>query len=151
MAPMLHHHKRSAWSGITIPYKYLTILACIILVMATIGMISQAKQPGQEVLFIIPAGNARREAAGQTALMLPKTITLTLGERDTLRVRNEDGFVARIGGIKLNPGQQYTQRFMRAGTYDMMCATLFHQDQIQIIVVDRRTIFQQLIDRWWNV
>jgi hypothetical protein len=62
-------------------------------------------------------------------------------------VINEDSFVTRIGGFKLDPGQQYTQRFGRVGSYELICSTLFHTDAITIEVVERRNPLERLIDR----
>lgn len=122
----------------------------VVLAIALVGglVVARASSSPQdhEVRFIIPAGASRREASGEQIIMLPKTITLTLGLRDTLIVRNEDDFATRISGFKLSPGQQFVQRFRRVGSYEFVCATLFHTDQFTIVVVDWRTAAEQLID-----
>ncbi|GAB4109818.1 MAG: hypothetical protein Fur005_07930 [Roseiflexaceae bacterium] len=127
--------------------RYCWVLLFIVWGVGLLWSIRPPDGSDRQVRFVIPAGNARREAAGQAALMLPKRITLTLGQRDTLVVRNEDGFVTRIGGFKLDPGQQYTRRFGRVGSYELICSTLFHTDAITIEVVDRRNLLEQFIDR----
>lgn len=119
------------------------MVAGLLTLAAAAGLAPGQAPQDREVRFIIPAGNARREASGQTALMPPKLITLSVGGRDTLVIRNEDAFVTRIAGVALAPGQQYTQRFVRAGAYEMVCATLFHDDQFTVVVVDRRSALER--------
>jgi hypothetical protein len=121
------------------------VIVGLFALLALAGLAQGRAPQDREVRFIIPAGNARREASGQTALMLPKLITLSVGGRDTLVIRNEDAFVTRIAGVALAPGQQYTQRFVRAGTYEMVCATLFHDDRFTVVIVDRRTGLERLV------
>lgn len=99
-----------------------------------------------QVVLTIPAGATRREAAGQPGVELPKAITLTLGLRDTLIIRNEDAFVARVGPFRMEPGQQYAQRFRRPGAVNLLCTTLYHADTIQVVVVDRRNPLQRWAD-----
>lgn len=121
------------------------VVVGLLMLVAAVGLAQGGEPQDREVRFVIPAGNARREASGQTALMPPKLITLSIGGRDTLVIRNEDAFVTRIAGVALAPGQQYTQRFVRAGTYEMVCATLFHDDRFTVVVVDRRTGLERLV------
>lgn len=122
------------------------VIVGLLVLVALVGLGQGGEPQDREVRFVIPAGNARREASGQTALMPPKLITLSVGRRDTLVIRNEDAFVTRIAGVALAPGQQYRQRFTRARTYEMLCATLFHDDRFTVVVVDRRTGLERLAD-----
>jgi hypothetical protein len=87
-----------------------------------------------EVLFIIPKGTAILQASGKDGPMLPKTMILTLGALDTLVIRNEDDFPARIGPFKLDSGQRYRQRFRMPGETQLICATRYHEEQVTIWV-----------------
>lgn len=119
--------------------KKLLLLAGLFLLMALAAGLALLQPPdpsARMVVFIIPEGAAARESRGFPAANLPKAITLTLGAMDTLSIRNEDGFVARVGPFKLEPGQSFTQQYDRPGTYELICTTIYHVENMQITVIE---------------
>lgn len=96
----------------------------------------QSRASAHEVLFIIPKGTAALQASGKDDLMLPKRIMLYVGERDTLIIRNEDDFPVRVGPFKLEAGQQYRQRFRAPGQTSLVCTTMYHEEQMDILVAN---------------
>jgi len=87
-----------------------------------------------EVVIIIPKGTAIQQANGTDGPMLPKTMILTIGLRDTLVIRNDDDFPARIGPFKLDSGQHYRQQFHTPGQIQLVCSTMYHEEQVSILV-----------------
>ncbi len=90
------------------------------------------------VLIIVPKGSAFLQASGSDAPMLPQLLTLRVGELDTLVIRNDDHFPVRVGPIRLAQGQQYRQRFRAAGDVQLICATMYHKEQIIVRVLPLR-------------
>lgn len=70
--------------------------------------------------------------------MLPQLMTLRVGELDTLVIRNDDDFPVRVGPMRLERGQQYRQRFRTAGDVQLVCATMYHQEQVTVRVLPLR-------------
>ena len=62
-----------------------------------------------EFLYIISKVTAYLQATEQEISMLPKLIIFTVGDLDTLVIRNDDDFSANIGPFKLATGWQYHQ------------------------------------------
>ncbi len=100
---------------------------------------------GHEVLFIIPRGTASLQANGKDDLMLPRQIMLYVGERDTLVIRNEDDFPVRIGPFKLEAGQHYRQRFRAPGKFSLVCTTMYHEEQMDILVSDGPNLVHRML------
>jgi hypothetical protein len=93
----------------------------------------QWREVGRQAIYVIPPGAVSEQGSGEHAPVLPETITLTLGVRDTLVIRNEDSAPVEVGGIVIGPGQQYTQRYHNAGTFDLVC-TLHVSERMRVIV-----------------
>lgn len=98
-----------------------------------------------EITFLIPPGTAIRQANGKDDLMLPKQIWLIAGEHDTLIIRNLDAFPVRIGPFKLEAGQQYRQRFRKEGEVQLVCTTMYHEEQMQIVVMETKDPLRKLL------
>lgn len=86
-----------------------------------------------EVLFIVPKGTVIRQANGD-GMMVPQRITLTIGKRDTLIIRNDDVWPAQIGPFRLQPGQRIIQRFRTPGMVEFECSTMYHTEQLTVMV-----------------
>jgi hypothetical protein len=76
--------------------------------------------------------------------MLPKQIWLVAGEHDTLIIRNLDDFPVRVGPFKLEAGQQYRQRFRNVGEVQLVCTTMYHEEQMKILVMETKDPLRKL-------
>jgi hypothetical protein len=56
------------------------------------------------------------------AVEFPPEIRFARGEVAAITIRNEDYLAYRVGPFVVGPGQTYTQRFPRPGTYVFDCA-----------------------------
>jgi len=99
-----------------------------------------------EITFIVPPGTAVLQANGKDDLMLPKQIGLVAGEYDTLIIRNLDSFPVRIGPFKLEAGQQYRQRFRNAGEVQLICTTMYHEEQMKIVVMETKDPLRKVLN-----
>ncbi len=97
-----------------------------------------------EIIFIVPPGTAVLQANGKDDLMLPRQIWLVAGEYDTLIIRNLDAFPVRVGPFKLEAGQQYRQRFRNEGEVKLVCTTMYHEEQMQIVVMETKDPLRKL-------
>jgi hypothetical protein len=114
------------------------VLAVIGLGAAKVGAVWQfeLKHPDEhEILVIVPKGTAILQANGKDSLMVPRTLWLTVGDMDTLVIRNEDDFTLAVGPFRLGPNQQYRQRFRAPGVYKLVCSTMYHEDEVVITVL----------------
>ncbi len=84
-------------------------------------------------VFVIPQGTVARQAAGEQVSVLPETIRLKLGEKDTLVIRNDDSQPVQIGPFKIGPGQRYEQQYYNRGTFDLVC-TLHASQNLKIVI-----------------
>lgn len=98
-----------------------------------------------EITFIVPPGTAVLQANGKDDLMLPTQIWLVAGEHDTLIIRNLDDFPVRVGPFKLEAGQQYRQRFRSAGEVQLVCTTMYHEEQMKILVMETKDPLRKLL------
>lgn len=114
------------------------VLAVLGLGAAKVGAVWQfeLKHPDEhEFLVIVPKGTAVLQANGKDSLMVPRTLWLTVGDMDTLVIRNEDDFTLAVGPFRLGPNQQYRQRFRAPGVYKLVCSTMYHEDEVVITVL----------------
>ncbi len=113
-------------------------LALGALVLAALGAagwwLLQPSLEARQLVYSVPAGTAARIAAGEPVAVLPETITLTLGRRDILVIRNDDSEPVQIGPFKVEPGQRYTQQYYNRGSYDLICSV--HRSQRLRIIVE---------------
>jgi len=72
-------------------------------------------------LFEIPRGTWERRMKGDTASVLPERITLTLGVRDVLLLRNSDTVPQMFGPVLIMPGQDFRLPFAQAGEHPFDC------------------------------
>ena len=92
----------------------------------------------RDALFEIPAGTyARRMATGTAGddkiEILPDTIRLTLGLKDTLLLKNLDEVPQVFGPVVIMPGQSFRLPFEVASTYSFAC-TAHASGQMSVIV-----------------
>lgn len=75
----------------------------------------------REQLFEIPKGTWERRMKGDQASILPERITLTLGLRDVLLLRNSDTVPQIFGPVLIMPGQDFRLPFAQAGEHPFDC------------------------------
>ncbi|MFN3973784.1 MAG: hypothetical protein ACK4K2_00685 [Dehalococcoidia bacterium] len=85
------------------------------------------QQVGREVRVVVPQGTAerlRRMEDFPVYVEFPAELTMLVGERDTLVLRNEDVVAHWIGPFKVPSGQTLTYRFQHPGVYQYVCSFL---------------------------
>lgn len=92
----------------------------------------QASSPEQ--LFEIPKGTWERRMKGDTTSILPERITLTLGVRDVLLLRNSDTVPQVFGPVLIMPGQDFRLPFAQAGEHPFDCTA--HASGRMTVVVE---------------
>jgi hypothetical protein len=79
-------------------------------------------EPGsRDQLFEIPKGSWERRMKGDKTNILPERITLTLGVRDVLLLRNSDTVPQMFGPVLIMPGQDFRLPFAQAGEHPFDC------------------------------
>lgn len=96
-----------------------------------------SRQATRELVYVVPAGTTAKLGAGQAVNVLPNTVELQIGVRDTLVIRNEDVFPIDVGGVRINTGQSYVQQFTVPGTFDLVCS-VHTSDKIRVVVKPAR-------------
>ena len=92
----------------------------------------QAGSPEQ--LFEIPKGTWERRMKGDKSSILPERITLTLGVRDVLLLRNSDTVPQVFGPVLIMPGQDFRLPFAQAGEHPFDCTA--HASGRMTVVVE---------------
>jgi hypothetical protein len=75
----------------------------------------------RDQLFEIPEGSWERRMKGDKTNILPERITLTLGVRDVLLLRNSDTVPQMFGPVLIMPGQDFRLPFAQAGEHPFDC------------------------------
>jgi hypothetical protein len=91
----------------------------------------------RELVYVVPEGTSAKLNAGQVVAVLPNQVELVIGAQDTLVIRNADSAPIEVGGVKIQPGQQYKQQFTRPGTFDLVCS-VHDSDRIRVVVLPPR-------------
>lgn len=89
--------------------------------------------PSRDYLFEIPKGTWARRMAGEKIDILPSTITLTLGVRDVLLLRNSDTVPQIFGPVLIMPGQDFRLPFAQISENQFDC-TAHASGQMSVIV-----------------
>ena len=76
----------------------------------------------RDYLFEIPKGTWARRMAGEKIEILPSTVTLTLGVRDVLLLRNSDTVPQIFGPVLIMPGQDFRLPFAQASENQFDCS-----------------------------
>jgi hypothetical protein len=107
-----------------------TCLALAALAWAACAPISA---PSRDYLFEIPKGTWARRMAGEKIDILPSTVTLTLGVRDVLLLRNSDTVPQIFGPVLIMPGQDFRLPFAQVSENQFDC-TAHASGQMSVIV-----------------
>lgn len=89
----------------------------------------------RDQLFEIPKGTWERRMKGDKTSILPERITLTLGVRDVLLLRNSDTVPQIFGPVLIMPGQDFRLPFAQAGEHPFDC-TAHASGKMTVLVVD---------------
>ncbi|MGH8854530.1 MAG: hypothetical protein ACREWI_09655 [Telluria sp.] len=89
----------------------------------------------RDQLFEIPQGTWERRMKGDKSSILPEQITLTLGLRDVLLLRNSDTVPQMFGPVLIMPGQDFRLPFAQAGEHPFDC-TAHASGKMTVLVVE---------------
>jgi hypothetical protein len=89
----------------------------------------------RDQLFEIPKGTWERRMKGINTSILPEQITLTLGVRDVLLLRNSDTVPQMFGPVLIMPGQDFRLPFAQAGEHPFDC-TAHASGKMTVFVVE---------------
>lgn len=109
------------------------LIVCLLLGALAGCALAGPDAEARQLVFVIPPGTVARQAAGEQVSILPDTITLTLGQRDTLVIRNDDSQPVQIGPFKIAPGQRFEQQYFNRGTFDLVC-TLHQTQRLKVVI-----------------
>ncbi len=89
----------------------------------------------RDLLFEIPKGTWDRRMKGDKSSILPEQLTLMLGVRDVLLLRNSDTVPQMFGPVLIMPGQDFRLPFAQAGEHPFDC-TAHASGRMTVLVVD---------------
>jgi hypothetical protein len=92
------------------------------------------REDQREQLFEIPKGTWERRMKGDKTSILPERITLTLGVRDVLLLRNSDSVPQVFGPVLIMPGQDFRLPFAQSGEHPFDCTA--HASGRMTVVVE---------------
>jgi plastocyanin len=90
-----------------------------LLVLALLALNLRAPA-GEEVVIEVPLGTAARIAAGEDVVLLPGTLSVSVG--DTLEIRNLDVTAHEVGPYQVAAGQTLRQTFTEPATIHGTCS-----------------------------
>ncbi len=110
----------------------------VLLIAATLALLAWAaiapvSAPSRDYLFEIPKGTWERRMAGEKIEILPSTVTLTLGVRDVLLLRNSDTVPQVFGPVLIMPGQDFRLPFGQVSENQFDC-TAHASGQMTVVV-----------------
>lgn len=112
----------------------LTAMAGVMLAAALIPV----RVESRDALFEIPRGTWEMRRAGVDADVLPSEISLVLGLRDVLVLKNLDNVPQIFGPTLIMPGQSFRLPFNVASEYQFEC-TAHTSGQMKVIVAEGPT------------
>ena len=98
-------------------------IGAVLALLAALAWAAFAPLPAsaRDQLFEIPKGTWERRMKGDQAAILPEQVTLTLGVRDVLLLRNSDTVPQMFGPVLIMPGQDFRLPFAQAGEHPFDC------------------------------
>jgi hypothetical protein len=108
------------------------VMVPVLVLLAWAGF-APIELPSREALFEIPRGTYARRMAGNPVEILPSRITLTLGVRDVLLLRNLDEVPQQFGPTIMMPGQSFSLAFEVASENQFAC-TAHASGQLTVVV-----------------
>ncbi len=113
-----------------IKLPYILLFVANGLVLLSLVLFMTYYESWRTVTYTIPRG----VEAGETTVVIPDEIVLTVGVKDTLVIENQDKVIHSFGPFIISPESTFTQRFRRPVVYDAVCT--FHEDQQLRLVVN---------------
>ena len=116
--------------------KRIGIVLLLAILAAPLGWAAFAPvtAPSRESLFEIPKGTWERRMKGDKTSTLPERVTLMLGVRDVLLLRNRDTVPQMFGPVLIMPGQDFRLPFGQAGEHPFDCTA--HASGTMTVVVE---------------
>lgn len=113
------------------------LLALMVLLMAVQAFAWHYQETSTDggIAYVIPLGASAALANPEmdSAIAIPTRIVFAAGDPAILTIRNEDTEPNRAGPWELGPGQTYTVRFDKPGTYEYTC-TMNPAESVTVIV-----------------
>jgi hypothetical protein len=102
-------------------------VVAIAALMSAIGFAASQYDPapqGKGLQFVIPSGASAMVdlPAIDSAIEIPTTIVFKADEPAILSITNQDAVANRAGPWVIGPGQTYTAKFDKPGTYEYVCS-----------------------------
>lgn len=101
----------------------MTVVTLLVSVYAAMAPIAQASR---EHVLDITHGTQARRSAGDISGALPLTVSLTVGVRDVLHIKNNDVTPHFFGALALAPGEAIKVPFDQPGTREVASSAHFH-------------------------
>lgn len=113
----------------------LILLTALLSVVYVVANRHDAAEAEKGLVFVIPNGaSANVEVPTvDSAIVIPTQITFAAGEPAVLSIRNDDSVANRAGPWVIGPGQTYTAKFDKPGTYEYVC-TVDASESVTIVV-----------------
>ena len=99
----------------------IAMVAALVAALLAWAAFAPLQASSREQLFEIPKGTWERRMHGDKTSILPEQITLTLGVRDVLLLRNSDTVPQIFGPVLIMPGQDFRLPFGQAGEHPFDC------------------------------
>ncbi len=84
-------------------------------------------EQNRTITFIILAGTHQQLESGQNSVTFPDEVTMTLGLKDTIVIKNRDNVIHSFGPFVVGPNSILTKLFEVPITYKGACT--FHQER----------------------
>lgn len=99
----------------------IALIAALLAASLAWAAFAPLQSASRDQLFEIPKGTWERRMKGDKTTILPEQITLTLGLRDVLLLRNSDTVPQMFGPVLIMPGQDFRLPFAQAGEHPFDC------------------------------
>lgn len=99
----------------------IAVIAALLAALLAWAAFAPLQSASRDQLFEIPKGTWERRMKGDQTTILPEHITLTLGLRDVLLLRNSDTVPQMFGPVLIMPGQDFRLPFAQAGEHPFDC------------------------------
>lgn len=121
------HRKRSRGRVYRRGASIVGVILAAIVVVGTTSIIANRHESdlvASGLQFVIPAGASANIDVPtiDSAIAIPTEITFAAGEPAVLSIRNDDEVANRAGPWVVGPGQTYTAKFDKPGTYEYVCS-----------------------------
>ncbi|WP_159705313.1 hypothetical protein [Massilia sp. 9I] len=113
----------------------IAVVIALLLAATAWAALAPLQAGSRDLLFEIPKGTWDRRMKGDKSSILPEQLTLMLGVRDVLLLRNSDTVPQMFGPVLIMPGQDFRLPFAQAGEHPFDC-TAHASGRMTVLVVD---------------